>query len=399
VGGSGRTANPQLVLLTAALFLVGTNAFVIAGVLPDVAKSVDVSMVSVGYALTAYAVVVALISPTMSKTLAPVSRVTVMAAGLLVISGGTLITALGPTFAWFVVGRIVAAVGAAALVPTAFAVTPTLVPEDRRGRALAFAGLGFAVALAVGSPIGTAIAAVGGWRVTLAALAGCAVVIALLMPRVLSAAEATRVIVPAPRLRSLASVDLVMLLVTRLLMTAAFQMVYVYSAFVVHDFTHGDGAKLAILMSAYGFGGVFGGIAGGWLSDIRGTGRTGVGALFALVMVLAALAGSRELLAAAAAFLAWGFTVSMAGVPQQHRLVELQPDHSAATLAWNSTAMYVGLSIAPVAGGLLVPHGPGAVVLGGAATSALALLCFALSIPRVRAALTGGKVRPTGETH
>jgi DHA1 family inner membrane transport protein len=370
---------------------VGTNAFVIAGVLPDVAESVDVSMVSVGYALTAYAVVVALISPTMSKTLAPVSRVTVMSAGLIVISAGTLVTALGPTFAWFVVGRIVAAVGAAALVPTAFAVTPTLVSEDRRGRALAFAGLGFAVALAVGSPIGTAIATVSGWRVTLAALAGCAIVIALLMPRVLSAAEATRVVVPAPRLRTLASVDLVMLLITRLLMTAAFQMVYVYSAFVVHDFTHGDGAKLAILMSAYGFGGVFGGIAGGWLSDIRGTGRTGVGALFALVMVLAALAGSRELLAAAAAFLGWGFTVSMAGVPQQHRLVELQPDHSSATLAWNSTAMYVGLSIAPVAGGLLVPHGPGAVVLGGAATSALALLCFALSIPRVRAMLTGGR--------
>lgn len=53
----GRTANAPLVLLTAALFLVGTNAFVIAGVLPDVAQSVGVSMVSVGYALTAYAVV------------------------------------------------------------------------------------------------------------------------------------------------------------------------------------------------------------------------------------------------------------------------------------------------------------------------------------------------------
>lgn len=348
-------------------------------------------MVSVGYALTAYAVVVALISPTMAKVLTPVSRVTVMTAGLLVISAGTLITALGPTFSWFVVGRVVAAVGAAALVPTAFAVTPTLVPEDRRGRALAFAGLGFAVALAVGSPIGTAVATVSGWRITLAGLAACATLTALLMPRVLSAAESTRVVVAAPRLRDLASVDLVMLLVVRLLMTAAFQMVYVYSAFVVHDFTGGDGAKLAILMSAYGFGGVFGGIAGGWLSDVRGTGRTGVGALLALVLVLAALAGSRELLTAAAAFMAWGFTVSMAGVPQQHRLVELRPDHASATLAWNSTAMYVGLSIAPIVGGLLVPYGPGAVVLGGASTSALALLCFALSIPRVRAAVTRRK--------
>jgi DHA1 family purine base/nucleoside efflux pump-like MFS transporter len=223
--------------------------------------------------------------------------------------------------------------------------------------------------------------------VTLAVLAGCATVIALVMPRVLSAAESTRVAAPVPTMRSLASAELVLLLVVRLLMTAAFQMVYVYSAFVVHDFTGGDGTKLAILMSAYGFGGVFGGIAGGWLSDIRGTGRTGVGALLGLVVVLATLAGSRELLTAAAAFLAWGFTVSMAGVPQQHRLIELEPDHASTSLAWNSTAMYIGLAIAPVVGGMLVPHGPGAVVLGGACTAALALACFAFSIPRVRHAV------------
>ncbi len=384
---AGRTANPQILLITAALFLVGTNAFVIAGVLPDVANAIDVSIVSVGYALTVYAVIVAIISPPMSKYMGSVSRVTVMTSGMLVISAGTLITALGPTFGWFVAGRVVAAVGAAALVPTAFAVTPTLVPKERQGRALAFAGVGFALALAVGSPIGTALATVSGWRVTLAVLAGCAAAIALFMPRVLSAAESVRVAAPVPTMRSLASAELVLLLVVRLLMTAAFQMVYVYSAFVVYDFTDGDGTKLAILMSAYGFGGVFGGIAGGWLSDIRGTGRTGMGALLGLVLVLAALAGSRELLTASAAFLAWGFTLSMAGVPQQHRLIEAQPDYASASLAWNSTAMYIGLAIAPVVGGLLVPHGPGAVVLGGACTAALALACFAISIPRVRHAV------------
>jgi DHA1 family inner membrane transport protein len=382
-----RTANPQIVLLTVTLFLVGTNAFVIAGVLPDVAASVGVSIVAVGYALTAYAVVVALISPSVSKLLAPASRVTVMTGGMLVIAAGTLITALGPTFTWFVAGRVVAAIGAAAFVPTAFAVTPTLVPEDRRGRALAFAGLGFAVALAVGSPIGTVVATVSGWRVALAGLAVLGAGVALLMPSVLSSAESTQVAAPVPTLRTLASPDIVLLLVVRLLMTAAFQMVYVYSAFVVHDFTGGDGTKLAILMSAYGFGGVFGGIAGGRLSDVRGTGRTGIGALLGLVLVLAALAGAHGLFMAAVVFLGWGFTVSMAGVPQQHRLVELQPAYSSATLAWNSTAMYVGLAIAPIIGGLLVPYGPGAVALGGATTSALALLCFAISIPRVRSLL------------
>jgi DHA1 family purine base/nucleoside efflux pump-like MFS transporter len=387
-----QVANAPILLLTVALFLVGTNAFVIAGVLPDIARAVDVSMVTVGYALTMYAVVVALISPSMSKLLAPVPRVTIMTGGMLVIAVGTLITALGPDFIWFAVGRVVAAVGAAALVPTAFAVTPTLVSVERRGRALAFVGLGFALALAVGSPLGTALASVSSWRMPLVALAALAAVIGALMPRVLAAAEGANVAAPAPRFRQLAgNIELVLLLNARLLMTAAFQMVYVYSAFVVHDLTGGDGAKLAILMSAYGFGGVMGGIAGGWMSDVRGTGRTGITALAALVLVLAGLAGSHGLFTAAAAFLAWGFTVSMSGVPQQHRLVDVLPEFSSATLAWNATAMYVGLAIAPVVGGLLVPHGPIAVVLGGAATAGLALLSFALSIPRVRRILVGAR--------
>lgn len=386
-----RTANPQVVLLTVALFLVGTNAFVIAGVLPDVAASLGVSMVTVGYALTAYAVVVALISPSMASRLAAVPRVTVLAAGMAVIAVGTLATALGPTYAWFVVGRLIAAVGAAAFVPTALAVTPTLVPEDRRGRALGLVSLGFAVALAVGSPIGTAAASVSGWRATLAGLSALALVSAVLLWRGLTNVPSSHTAVRVPGLRYLASLDLGLLLLTRLLMTAAFQMVYVYSAFVVHDLTGGDGTKLAILMSAYGFGGMFGGIAGGWLSDLRGTGRTGIWSLLALVLILAALAGSHDLFVAAAAFMAWGFAVSMAGVPQQHRLVELRPDTSAAALSWNATAMYAGLALAPIVGGLLVPHGPAAVVLGGATTSALALLCFALSIPRVRALLRPGR--------
>lgn len=382
-----RVANAPIVLLTLAMFLVGTNAFVIAGVLPDAARSLGVSMVTVGYALTAYAVVVAVISPSLSKRLARTSRVTVLTTGMLIIAAGTVVTALSPDIAWFTGGRVIAAIGAAALVPTTFAVTPTLVAPERRGRALAFVGLGFAVALAVGSPLGTALATFNGWRVPLVVLAALAAGLAVLMPRVLAAAQAAHNPPEAVRMRDLLSLDLVLLLNARLLMTAAFQMVYVYSAFVVHDFTGGDGKKLAILMSAYGFGGVVGGIAGGWMSDVRGTGRTGVLSLAALIVVLGGLAATHGLFTAAAAFLAWGFTVSMSGVPQQHRLVDIRPDHSSTTLAWNATVMYVGLAIAPIAGGLLVPYGPVAVVLGGAFTAALALVCFALSIPRIRRAV------------
>lgn len=68
-------------------------------------------------------------------------------------------------------GRIIAAMGAAAFTPQATSVASALVPPARRGAALAVVFGGMTVAGAVGAPLGICIGQIAGWRVAFIAVA------------------------------------------------------------------------------------------------------------------------------------------------------------------------------------------------------------------------------------
>ena len=122
---------PRLTILTVGLFVVGTNAFVIAGLLPEIADSLGVHASDVSYAITFYALIVGILAPAVSITLSKVSRTTLMSVGLVLVGVGTVIAASAPTLELFILGRIVAAVGGAALVPTATAAAAMMATPDR----------------------------------------------------------------------------------------------------------------------------------------------------------------------------------------------------------------------------------------------------------------------------
>ncbi|MCF4120342.1 MFS transporter [Antribacter sp. KLBMP9083] len=382
---AARTGYVRLGILAAALFVVGTNAFVIAGVLPQIAADLGVTSGAVSYSITWYAVVVAVASPVVSVVFARTSRTTLMATGLVLIAVGTFLAVAAPTLVWFMAGRVVAALGGAGLVPTATAAAPALVPPEQRGRALAVVGLGFTMATALGSPLGTALADVGGWRLALAALAAVATVLALvvgLTVRGLPTAVATGL---SARLAVLRDGRIALALGATLLLFAAFNVVYLFSSAVTQGATHGDGTALAALLLVYGAGGIVGTWLGGHLTDRIGSRTTAVGALLVEVVVLAALVPADGSLAATAvAFAVWGAVTYVALVAVQHRLADVDPASAGIALSWYSTVMYVGIALAPVVGARALTLGPGAVDMTGAVLAAGALVVFRLGFARRR---------------
>ena len=172
---------PKLGILAAGLFLVGTNAFVIAGLLPDIAAGLNVHTTDVSLSITYYSLVVAVAAPAISILLPRVPRTTLIVAGLVVFIVGGFIAVVADSLLQFTIGRIIAGLGGAAIVPTATAAAAALAPVARRGRALAFVGIGFTLATAVGAPLGTALGSVGGWRLPLGILVGLAAVVAVVV--------------------------------------------------------------------------------------------------------------------------------------------------------------------------------------------------------------------------
>ncbi|WP_209022044.1 MFS transporter [Nocardioides sp. 503] len=367
-------------MLAAALFLVGTNAFVIAGVLPDVAATFDVSTGQAGYAIAWYAGTVAVLGPVMGMTLARVPREVMVGGGLALVTVGTAVAALAPGLGTFIGGRAVAAVGGAALVPTVFAAVPRMVPHARRGRALSFVELGFALAVAVGAPLGTVLANIGSWRLAMLALTVLAALVTVAAALVVRDLPPARRLTPRESAVVLVDQRLVLLMLTNLLLMLAFNLVYTFSSVIAGDVTGDSGVRLAGLLAVCGIGGLLGTLLGGPLTDRWGSGRAGVAALGVFLASVTTLVWWHSGPLTWVLFLALGASSQMAVVPQLHRLFEVRPAVATVSTSWNSTAMYVGVATAPVVGARLLPGGPGPLAIGAAAAALAALVVYVATL-------------------
>lgn len=365
-------------ILAVGLFVVASNALVIAGLLPQIAEALGVHASDVSYSITGYALVVAVLSPVVSIVLARVSRTVLMSGGLLIVAVGTVIAASSSGIEMFTAGRIVAAFGGAALVPTATAAAAMMAPPERRGRAIGLVAAGFTAATAFGAPIGTALASFGGWRLPMFGIAGLATLVALVLALAVRGVPLGAAVSLGRRLATLRSRHLVMALLVTLLTVCGFNIVYIFSSAIVAPATGGSGAVLAVLLLAYGLAGIVGNAVAGRLVDRFGSLRVGVIALSVDAILLAVLPFlSSQVIAVGVLFALWGASVNMATLPIQHRLVAIDPGTSAIALSWFSTALYVGIALAPVLGGAALRlTDPEVIPEIGAAVTALGLVAF-----------------------
>jgi len=258
---------PRLAVLAIGLFIVGTNGFVIAGLLPNIAKSLGVQASDVSYSITYYAIIVAVASPAMSILLPRLSRTTLMSLGLVLITIGTVIAASAPTLLVFTLGRVVAALGGAALVPPATATAAILATPEKRGRAIAFVAVGFTAATAFGAPLGTALAGVGGWRAPLYGVAGLAALTAVAVALFVRHIPLGDPISARRRFAVLRDRRIILALVATLLVVAGFNVVYIFSSAVVAPATDGSSSLLALLLLIFGVAGIAGNVVAGPLTD------------------------------------------------------------------------------------------------------------------------------------
>jgi DHA1 family inner membrane transport protein len=377
---SYRRTLPALIVLALSLFVVGTNAFVIAGLLPRVAAGVGATTTGVSWSITSYSLVVAVAAPAVSLLLARVPRAVLMASGLAVFAVGTAASALAPDLGLFIAGRTFSGLGGAALVPTATAAAAALARPEKRGQALAIVGAGFTLATAVGSPLGTALGGVAGWRFALWCLVGLAALLVVAIPIVVRGVPAPPAVSLRRRVAPLADGRILAPLGTTLLMIAGFNIVYIFSAAVTHASTGGSGALLAVLLLAYGAAGVAGNAVAGPLTDRFGSRPVAAIALAAQAATLLLLAfAEASFVACLVVFALWGVAAFACSIPVQHRLVHVDPQSAAVALSWYSTAMYVGIAIAPPIGAFaLSTAGPAAVPVAGALVTAAALAVFLL---------------------
>jgi predicted MFS family arabinose efflux permease len=365
-------------VLAVGTFAIGTDAFVIGGVLPAVARSLGVSTSAAGLLVTAFAIAYAVGGPVLAVSAAGLPRRALMVSALALFVVANIVAAVATGYGVMLFARVLAALGAASFVPAASAVASSLAPTEYRGRALGTVVAGMTVAQVVGVPFGAFVGSSLGWRYTfifiagLGAAAACAV--RFWLPEVQSPA-------PAPlgqRLRVAARLSTwPLLLQTVLAMAAGFSVLtYVYP--VLSRAAGYHGAMISVALLVFGVASVAGSTLGGRLTDRFGAFPVVAVGLAALALAMVAIsvvtawsAGWLILVALAA----WGLGGWTFPPSQQHRLIEIAPEEASVLLGLNSSAIYAGAAIGGVIGGLVLPAGIAFVPAIAAGLAVCALVC------------------------
>ncbi len=377
----------RLLVLAMGMFALGTDSYIVAGVLPQMARAFDVGVGAAGQLTTVYAVTFALLAPTIAAVAAGVPRKLMMLSGLAVFVLANLGTALAPTFAIALLSRAVAGLGAAMFSPTATGSAASIVAPERRGHALSIVIAGMSAATALGSPAGAVIGGLGDWRWTMVFVAALAVIAFVGVWTLLSDIPLPPKTSLPKRLAPLADTRVGLTLSTWLFATVGAFAAYTYFAVVFDRAIGGNSLVLGLLLVLWGVAGTSANLLAGRLLNTLGARKIMILGLLVLMVDFALMPwSSAHLWSAVPAMFVWGACAWGMLVPQQHRLVALAPSIAPILLGLNTASTYLGMTGSAVLGAIGIKvvgaHGLGLVAV---IPLVAALVASELAVRRINA--------------
>jgi predicted MFS family arabinose efflux permease len=377
--------------LALSAFAIGTEAFVIAGLLPVIAADMQISAAAAGQLVTAYALAYALGSPILAVMFNNFDRRDVLAIALSCFIAGNLVAVASTSFMLLLASRVLMALGAGLCMPTAIGVAVAIASAERRGRAVALVTSGLTVATVIGVPLGTMIGHKLGWRATfvLVAVLGAVALAGLLfgLPRGLPKTTASL----AERLAVARNEAVLYALGTTTLWAIGGFTVFTYLSIPLQGLGF-SAADISLTLLVFGSAAAIGNMLGGLLADRLGTAPTS--ALGLAVMATTLILFSAALKFAppsdaryAVLLLVFGWAISGWGFypAQVASIIRLNPAASVIVLSLNASFMYLGFAIGGAVGGVVLSAlGPSDLGWIGGSSVAAALLVLLLRGRRER---------------
>lgn len=350
-----------LIALFIAAFAFGTTEFVIAGVLPQVAEGLNISVPRAGALVSAYALGIAIGGPLLTLATARLPRKTLLVSILIVFIAGQLACALAPDFASMLVIRIVVAVAHGAFFAVAMVVAISLVRPDQRGMAVALILAGLTVSNVIGVPAGAAIGNAFGWRATFWAMFGLGLAalaaMLLLLPRASGPAHRPAGFLNEVRVLGRQQVW-TSLIVMLMLMLCQF-VPFTYIAPLLQEVTGLDAAMVPWVLLANGLGATLGVWAGGRLADWKL-----MPSLITLLALQAVVVGTMYLVSPypipmVLVVIVWGGLNFAVGTPLQTRILSWTADAPNLASSLIPAGFNLGIAFAAFIGGVMLTAGLG----------------------------------------
>jgi DHA1 family inner membrane transport protein len=371
---TGSLAGPAAILAFATAVVV-TTEFIVVGLLPEMARDLDVSAVEVGRFVSWFALSSALLGPPLTIAASRMEPRPVLALSLLAFALGNLAVTLVPSYPVIVAVRVLQGAALPVLVSIGSAAIAELAGRGREGQAVALVYVGVVVAIVLALPAGVVLADAGGWQISFVSLgilaAIAAVIVGTAFPR--SRASGLASMRAQAMILRRAAVQ-VHLLLSAILFAAMFAG-YTYLAAYLDAVAGFDGRQIAAALMGFGIAGVLGNWIAGRVADRGPTAATaGAACVLMLAMAAVSLVGATPMLLLPL-LAAWGAAHTASFLLCQVRVMLVAPNAPAFASSLNISAANLGIAAGAVAGGWVVDHhGIAAVGFGGASLAACALL-------------------------
>jgi len=352
--------------LALGTFAVGTESFMIAGLLPGMAADLHVSIVATGQLVTVFALAYALSSPVLTALTGGFNRRSLMIAAMVAFAAANVVAWSAQNYWALMAARILLAAAAGLFVPGANALAGVIAGPERRGTALAIVNGGITIAVAFGVPLGALVGDRLGWRMTfagvalLATLATAGLVFGL--PRGIGLGLPTATL--RERIATAKRPAILMTLLVTTLWAMGAYTIYTYLALFVASATTLHGAQIGYVLFTWGVSAAVGVFIGGKAVDRLGARSVIIPALMVSIAAFALMSASAHLLPKSLALLpvlvgviGWGVAHWSFYPGQQAGLIHVAGlKGTPIVLSLNASFMYLGFSLGAALGSLTLSY-------------------------------------------
>lgn len=383
---SDATTLPLWVLLLGN-FVIGVGILLPAGLLNPLAADLGTTAAAAGQLMLIGGIVVALGAPVLAGLTSGVERRKLLTFALCLYAAGHLASAFISDLNLLLVMRALTVVGAAIFTPQAAATASLLVPPEKRAGTIAFIFIGWSAASVVGIPLASFLANLWGWRLVFVGMGVFSAVIAGLVWLAIRPGLFVAALNAVAWKQAFASpLILVILLVTALSFSGQMT-VLTYIAPILRDaFAAGPGA-ISLAFLVFGVTGVIGNAVASRVVGALGIDRVIAVSIGSLVLGMSVIAfGFGSLPFALLGVAIWGIGSFASNSLQQSRLAAVAPPLASATIALNTSFVYVGQAAGAALGGWIMTLATPPTAMMAWAAAALTVLALVASLLATRLA-------------
>ncbi|WP_095078883.1 MFS transporter [Pseudomonas sp. Irchel s3h17] len=344
-----------ILLLSAAGFTVLTTEFIIVGLLPSIARDLDVSVSQAGLLVTLFAFTVAAFGPFLTAYFARFERRRLFISVLILFGLANTLAALAPNIGVMAVARLIPALGLPVFWALASETAVDIVGPDYAGRAIAKIGFGIVCATVFGIPVGTLISDAFGWRSAFGILALIAFAKALLLFIYLPKTDLHNQQVSfASQFRILRSPLMQGHVLLSILVFSGMFTAYTYLADILERLAGFNGAVVGWCLMGFGAVGLIGNSLGGRMVDRHPLIASMVFCGFMVGGLLALVPNIHSTLGLAAAMGIWGVTQAALFLVCHVRLMKAAPQAPAFAASLNIAGGNLGIGLGALVGGRVI---------------------------------------------